>query len=1639
MDLQVSAVFISHNDKDRMIADAFKAKLGDIGIQSIYLDHDPDSGSTVGEDWEERLYRELRTAQVGIFVVSDAWLNSPWCFAELTHMRARGRPCFVLLVGGPKVAEHSRAKLIMAKIHAAQQHEFAGEGALDAICNEVKNLQRAYWHRHDLKREPYRGFDALGVEDASVFFGRDADLDQLIERLERARAAGQHVCVLLSGPSGFGKSSLLRAGLGANLARDGRAWAPPAIATAYSDPLAQLASTCGGPNDRERLAARLDWFSGRHACIAIDQAEEIFTRSGDEARLRFAAFISSFFDPARRAAAAVFAVRAEQQDSLIQFLREAAPAAGTPEVQPVEAISGERLRSAIRDPAQQAGFTLSDGLIDILAKQAEDGRAMPLVGFALSRLTRNAKPGDFITEDILPPGRGVFGVFEQAIEEILPKGTPEADLRRVFLPALFETDAKSGELVPCRAALEDLPAEPRTLAKRLADARILRLDKGRAPDSEGQIELMHARLPEFWPALQAWLTEEEVRRRPLAELRPAALRWDQSGRHEDRLIHRGDLLRTVEELAATPDYELNLDETDRSYLSACRTREDALAAEVHAARIRERRAAARARTLILSASTLGIVALVLLGLGVILSGMASRENLRTSERLAELSAEAANQGDSMTAMRFALSGMAGADGPFGSFDASRAKVALERAAIERQITPSKFVFPADRLNVDEPKLLMSDKRELLAVLLGRVGNEGSNHPLFEFRPSGGETETWRLWVATDGYQRPYSFGSAHVVDATVIQGSRIAVVTSSEIAKPKSNDPEFDFPFVARTADQIHLFSSNLMDHQIFQTARILGLKGSEYRFSAKFVGGGQCLVVEAEEFHNSSGKLIPTKGKNTSHFFVINLNTMSYNLLFSGDNDLDTSWFVDSSFQCNKVAFTFYDKSFIVTIDTDSRINVFNLESNLFVFGLSLSGQFYIEGERNDLDFGRAIDRDPGTIVSDQLREIRYFTVVEHGKPKRQFLSGFSGAVVGRERSVFFDESSGDLAFAINTEGVREIRIADIGPEYVYVESTFECNNNTCSIISFSDGELLFLDGSDVRYVDYRKDEVGKFRADENSEIRSAAATGAGAVALTSTGRLWEWRKRDIQARLLASPGAASSVNLSATENALIVGFVDGAIRQVEAEEWAQGLFQTIDQVSAQEITKDAETPRVDLEEPRSHEEKLIELSIALETALMRGSDIDTINDLLGSSVIWAQELINGQVVTLSKDRNLRIIEASTSKEIYTLEFVGKIAISRDKRCAAVLSFSGYQDKHASIVTLLDVGESQVKVLHTAKLEGVVDVLVRETCDGMIAVRYGENCLREILPEALRRKEPEQFGVFCREVATSDAAESEKMDTGADLKPVLAAMRRIEWPPREVASGLLAFAEQRTALANLSRLIPKMKIGEWAYFPALRMWRIPSPDHSEVCFFSVPNGTSHCTKPASGAKLGIGLGTGEHLVFFEDPNRLTSVDVQTATLLASLPLRVPQSPFLNQDGRPMAAALDRLYVDELNTGFGTSISFLLRDLRLNYRQAAVYDHRNENLYFVADGSLYSVDMSFLRRAKEEFTADGTCSFFNADAVGAVLSDDELESAPFLDPVLDRDPCNPPSTMMRIAYAMGIESWTTGYYKHDPRAAPSVQ
>jgi hypothetical protein len=99
---------------------------------------------------------------------------------------------------------------VVGSVHAGG--DFIGRDAYYGYTAEQVRVLIAEIRREDQPRVwdgrvPFMGLNSFREADAHLFFGRERLVDTLLERLGRAR----FLCV--SGPSGSGKSSLVRAGL----------------------------------------------------------------------------------------------------------------------------------------------------------------------------------------------------------------------------------------------------------------------------------------------------------------------------------------------------------------------------------------------------------------------------------------------------------------------------------------------------------------------------------------------------------------------------------------------------------------------------------------------------------------------------------------------------------------------------------------------------------------------------------------------------------------------------------------------------------------------------------------------------------------------------------------------------------------------------------------------------------------------------------------------------------------------------------------------------------------------------------------------------------------------------------------------------------------------------------------------------------------------------------------------------------------------------------------------------------------------------------------------------------------------------------------------------------------------------------
>ncbi len=386
---------------------------------------------------------------------------------------------------------------------------------------------------------PYKGLLPFEPEDSELFFGRERLVDDIAARLT---AAGFLAVV---GPSGSGKSSLVRAGVVPKLrsAADGNG--RTAIFTPGAHPGAQLA----GARDATLLV--------------VDQFEEVFTLCRDEEER--SAFIEALLDAATDKARVIVALRADFYGHCTAYPRLASALEERQAL--VGPMSAEELRRAIERPGAQAGLVLEPGVVEgILRDVAGQPGALPLLSHSLLE-TWKRRSGRMLTVIGYLQSGGVHGAIAKTAETVYREALSaeqQALARSIFLRL---TELGEGtedtrrrvslaELVPRRGQ----EAEVDEVLRTLADARLVTIGKG-------TVEVAHEALIRHWPTLREWLDEDREGRLLHRRLTEAAQEWESLGRDPGALF-RGMRLATTGDWATAHDPELN--ELEREFLTASR-------------------------------------------------------------------------------------------------------------------------------------------------------------------------------------------------------------------------------------------------------------------------------------------------------------------------------------------------------------------------------------------------------------------------------------------------------------------------------------------------------------------------------------------------------------------------------------------------------------------------------------------------------------------------------------------------------------------------------------------------------------------------------------------------------------------------------------------------------------------------------------------------------------------------------------------------------------------------------------------------------------------------------------------------------------------------------------------------------------
>lgn len=385
---------------------------------------------------------------------------------------------------------------------------------------------------------PYRGLLPFEAADRHLFFGREDAVADVIRRIAPRRL------LAVVGPSGSGKSSLLRAGI---------------VAAVDAGELSPIATTARLITPTTQHALGTPLLDDPSALFVVDQFEELYTQCRDlDLRTRF---IKALLE---RSGPTVIGVRADFYGE-ISADAELACAVATNQVL-LGPMRDEDLRRAIAEPARKAGLRLEAGLIDIVLRDvAGEPGALPLMSHAL-RETWERRDGRTLTVAAYRASGGVSEAIARTADAVV-KRTPKRDrpvLRNVFLRLTELGD--DVEDTRRRVRIEELietggaPDSVRELLERLNRARLVTLDNGTA-------EVAHEVLIRRWPTLRRWLEEDREGIRLHRRLTHAARLWDGS-RREPADLYRGTRLDAVVDWASKASNSALLTQTERDFLTA---------------------------------------------------------------------------------------------------------------------------------------------------------------------------------------------------------------------------------------------------------------------------------------------------------------------------------------------------------------------------------------------------------------------------------------------------------------------------------------------------------------------------------------------------------------------------------------------------------------------------------------------------------------------------------------------------------------------------------------------------------------------------------------------------------------------------------------------------------------------------------------------------------------------------------------------------------------------------------------------------------------------------------------------------------------------------------------------------------------
>lgn len=427
-------------------------------------------------------------------------------------------------------------------------------------------------------RNPYKGLGPFDEVDADDFFGRD----KMVAEMATALVGGDRLVVVV-GPSGSGKSSVVRAGLIPAL-RQGRVagserWVlatmlpgrrpleqleAALLRVARTEPRGALEQLQEDDTGLLRIALRILPDERSELLLLVDQFEEIFTLATEDVRRRFLDNLVTATSDPRSRLRVILTLRADFYDRPLLSSRFAPVFASS--VVSVVPMTPAELEQAIVEPAHRMGVAVEPALLaQLIADMRDETVALPLLQYTLTEMF-DARDGRSLGLDLYHRLGGLQGAVSARANRIFEHLSDESKrVAKRLLLRLVRVE-KGGEPTRRRVPVDELRGDEKldeVLAQYVSN-RLLAVEKD-SLTGRATVQVTHEALLGAWGLLARWIDEHRIDLERREAVAAANAEWEASGRHDDYLLSGSRLAQVSEWLRVT---ELELSPSHRAFIDA---------------------------------------------------------------------------------------------------------------------------------------------------------------------------------------------------------------------------------------------------------------------------------------------------------------------------------------------------------------------------------------------------------------------------------------------------------------------------------------------------------------------------------------------------------------------------------------------------------------------------------------------------------------------------------------------------------------------------------------------------------------------------------------------------------------------------------------------------------------------------------------------------------------------------------------------------------------------------------------------------------------------------------------------------------------------------------------------------------------